>query len=211
MTQEARQSVLIVGLGNPGKSYEKTRHNIGFVVGRVLAKSLGIPFENKKEFSGEFAQGEIDGKRVMILLPMTYMNLSGQALRRCLDFFKIEIKNVLVVCDDVAIPFGKLRLKEKGSSGGHNGLKSIESHLGTQDYSRLRIGIGREECIDLADFVLGQFNTQEIESLPEIVSDAAQVALIWFQEGYLKALQKLSKPKGVHPVKEEKKKIIQED
>lgn len=211
MTEEARQPVLIVGLGNPGKSYEKTRHNIGFLVARMLAKSLGIPFENKKEFSGEFAQGQVEGKRVMILLPMTYMNLSGQALRRCLDFFKIEAKHVLVVCDDVAIPFGKLRLKEKGSSGGHNGLKSVESHLGTQEYSRLRVGIGREESLDLADFVLGQFNTQEIESLPAIISEAAQVALNWSTEGYLKALQKLSNVKGPQAVKEEKKKIIQED
>ncbi|MEI8301155.1 MAG: aminoacyl-tRNA hydrolase, partial [Chlamydiota bacterium] len=179
MTEEARQPILIVGLGNPGKSYEKTRHNIGFLVGRTLAKSLGIPFENKKEFSGEFAQGEVNGKKVMILLPMTYMNLSGQALRRCLDFFKIETKHVLVVCDDVAIPFGKLRIKEKGSSGGHNGLKSVESHLGTQDYSRLRVGIGREENLDLAEFVLGQFNTQEMEYLPGVLLEASEVALIW--------------------------------
>ncbi|MBM3192570.1 MAG: aminoacyl-tRNA hydrolase [Chlamydiae bacterium] len=206
MTEEGRSSFLIVGLGNPGKAYESTRHNMGFLVGQALAKRWGIAFENKKDFQAQLAKTEVGEHKVMVLLPTTYMNLSGQSVRRCVDFFKIELSRVLVVCDDVEIPFGKLRFKSKGSSGGHNGLKSIEAYLGTPEYFRLRLGVGKEEGKDLADFVLETFRAQELEALPVLIRQAAELVEIWVKEGYRKALEWLS-----HPQRQESKKIIQED
>jgi len=202
---EERSPVLVVCLGNPGKRYECTRHNMGFLVGQALAKELGVSVQHKKELLGDVAEGSVDGVKVRILFPTTYMNLSGQALRKCIDFFKLPLPQCMVVCDDVALPFGKLRLRDLGSSGGHNGLKSIEEAIGSQHYNRLRVGVGRDEEIELAEFVLGQFTPQEYDLLAGVIQQAKEVLLAWIQGGYTKAVASLIQPKGAE------KKIIKDE
>lgn len=215
MTQE-RLPLLVIGLGNPGKSYEHTRHNAGFLVARALAQELRMSFQNTKEFLGEFSQGHIAGNKIMILLPMTYMNLSGQSLKRCVDFFKITSDRLIVVCDDVSIPFGKLRLREKGSPGGHNGLKNIEMYLGSHHYNRLRVGVGRKEEIDLAEYVLGPFDPEELKTLPKVIENAKNALLVWLESGYLKAVESLgvlhkASLKAQKALMEDEKKNIKDD
>jgi PTH1 family peptidyl-tRNA hydrolase len=167
---------VIVGLGNPGKKYELTRHNIGFLVLEALARRNGMSLKEEKEFHGKVAKGVIADQSVFLLMPTTYMNESGRAVRRYLDFYKIPSEHLLVVVDDVALAFGQLRLRKMGSPGGHNGLKSIELHLGTQNYARLRMGIGRNlQDVNLADYVLGNFSQEEQTELPNFVQKGAQI------------------------------------
>ena len=213
MTEE-RLPLLVVGLGNPGKGYEHTRHNIGFLVGRALAQELGMSLKNTKEFLGEYSQGHIAGNKIMVLLPMTYMNLSGQSLKRCMDFFKITLDRLIVVCDDIDLPFGKLRLREKGSAGGHNGLKNIEMYLGSHHYNRLKVGVGRKEGMDLAEYVLGPFDPEELKTLPKVIEDAKNALLVWLKNGYPKAQESLGalhkaslKTQEKVPLEDEKKNI----
>lgn len=170
---------LIVGLGNPGKSYELTRHNVGFEVVKALAKKKGWSFHRDAKIEGEIAQGSVGEQKWFLLLPETYMNSSGEAVRRCVEYFKVPLEEILVVCDDIALPFGTLRLREKGSAGGHNGLRSIEEHLGSQHYARLRIGVGDRMEGDLADHVLGKFLAEEQEKLPTLIADASASVEKW--------------------------------
>lgn len=165
---------VIAGLGNPGKNYELTRHNLGFLVVEVLAEKLGWEFRESKEFNSRVAKGKIAENTVYLLLPQTYMNESGRAVRQFLNFYKIPPSSLVVVADDVAIPFGETRLRRMGSSGGHNGLKSIELHLGTRDYPRLRMGVGSEFTnMSLADHVLSGFTADELSRLPDFVKKGA--------------------------------------
>lgn len=174
---------MIVGLGNPGSKYRFTRHNIGQMVIEKMASEIGITLKNEKRFFSDVASGIIFGKKVTLLFPKTYMNESGTAVRRYLDYFQCPIKNVIVVCDDVDLPFGMMRLREKGSSGGHNGLKSIETHLNTREYTRLRMGIGSKGLYgDLADYVLSKMSSKEQQKLSEFISDAVSVIKRLFQE-----------------------------
>jgi PTH1 family peptidyl-tRNA hydrolase len=145
------------------------------------------------------------------------MNLSGQSVKRCIDFFKLPSEQVIVVCDDVALPFSKLRLKDRGSSGGHNGLKNIEMYLGSDHYIRLKIGIGRQDTMDLADYVLNQFDPEELKSLPEVIEQAKRILLVWLKEGYVKAVEQLGMlrttslpPLDKKPL-EDKKNIMKDD
>ena len=173
---------LIVGLGNPGKEYENTRHNMGFQVLRAFAERYNWTFKKQRDFKGEFAHGSCKEKKVILLLPTTYMNLSGQSVRKVFDFYKFSLEDVLVVTDDVALPFGTLRFRERGSAGGHNGLKSIESQLGTQEYSRLRIGIGDREHGLLEDYVLSCFTKDEKEKLPAVIDEAVAFLEKWLEQ-----------------------------
>ena len=152
----------IIGLGNPGKSYEKTRHNIGFMVLDAIAKELKIDFKSK--FKAEIAQINHQGKALLLVKPQTYMNLSGESVRLIKDYYKLNDDDLLVVYDDLDLPVGKLRLREKGSSGGHNGIKSIHQHLGHSEFKRLRIGIDNNKLIPTADYVLGKFSAEESEA-----------------------------------------------
>lgn len=188
---EEKHPVLVTCLGNPGKRYEYTRHNMGFLVGQALVKELGCSLQHNKDLMGDFAQGFLGDVKVMVLLPTTYMNLSGQALRKCRDFFKLPINGCMVVCDDVDLPFGKIRLRDRGSSGGHNGLKSIEETLGTQEYNRLKVGVGRDQEMELAEFVLGQFDVEELSKLPEVIQQAKGALLAWIRGGYSEAVKYL--------------------
>lgn len=165
---------LIAGLGNIGAEYQYTRHNIGFRVLDALAKASNIVFTDRRY--GEVAELKVKGKTLILLKPSTYMNLSGNAVRYWLKEEKIPVENLLVVVDDLALPFGSLRLKGKGSDAGHNGLKNIQSVLGTQVYSRLRFGIGREFSKGRQiDYVLGEFSDEEEKSLPERLETADEI------------------------------------
>lgn len=204
--------LLIVGLGNPGLAYEETRHNIGFVFVREIARGFGCSLSLKKDFKAEFGQTLVEGKKVMFLLPMTYMNLSGEAVKKCVDFFKILPSRVMVVCDDVALDLGKLRLRPKGSCGGHNGLRSIEKMLQTMDYGRLKVGVGSSNERELADYVLGRFSSEEKKVLEETIQRAKTAIDFWIKEGATKAIEEIGRaqnknrgPKKDQSAGEEKK------
>jgi PTH1 family peptidyl-tRNA hydrolase len=186
-----QEEILIVGLGNPGSRYENTRHNLGFMVVQALAEKLGLAFKRGWRIQGKIANGVTDDKKVYILMPSTYMNLSGRAVRKCLDYYRIPLRNLLVVVDDVYLKLGTMRLREKGTPGGHNGLKNIEAHLRTQDYSRLRMGVGGESLSEsaLEAYVLGNFNAEEQKLLPAIVEAGAKVAACWATQGIEPARQ----------------------
>jgi PTH1 family peptidyl-tRNA hydrolase len=183
------QKCLIAGLGNPGKAYDETRHNIGFLVVREFAQKNGFVFQHATSFIGEIAQGKKHEKKVILLLPLTYMNSSGEAIRICKDYFEISPEEILIVCDDIALPYGKVRLRPKGSSGGHNGLKSVEAHLGTQEYGRLRVGIGEKEGKELTDHVLGRFTSEEKKTLPKVIEKAADAVERWLSSGIESAMR----------------------
>ena len=168
---------LIVGLGNPGKSYSNTRHNIGFMCIDKLCEFFNVKLDSKK-FNGLYTQFNYKGKKIMLLEPQKYMNLSGEVIRPFIDFFKIDIDDILIICDDLDTEVGNIRLRYKGSSGGHNGLKDIEKHLGTQNYKRIKIGISNNKMIDTKDYVLGKFNKEEnkiiensINKIPNIIEN----------------------------------------
>ncbi|PCI94797.1 aminoacyl-tRNA hydrolase [Candidatus Aerophobetes bacterium] len=203
------EAYLIVGLGNPGKKYEMTRHNMGFLVVEKLAERLGATLSPNKAFMGRFGKASIEGKKVYFLLPSTFMNLSGQAVRRCIDYYNLTKERLLIVSDDVALPFGKLRIREKGSAGGHNGLKDVERHLGTQEYQRLRVGVGSNGDEDLDEYVVGNFNSHEKKLLPEIQIDAALALEEWVKVGFEEVLKYLA-PKSLPKKETEIEKQIKE-
>jgi PTH1 family peptidyl-tRNA hydrolase len=190
---------LIVGLGNPGREYARTRHNVGFRVVDCLAKRLGIEIDRAK-FKGEYAKGEWPSgggdRDVMVVKPQTYMNLSGETVIGFMGYFKIDLADLLVVVDDVALALGALRIRRGGSDGGHNGLKDITLRLGTQDYARLRVGVGGREAgavhvpMDLADHVLSRFSEQEEKELAGKIELAADACQCWAEQGVEPAMNK---------------------
>ena len=179
---------LIAGLGNPGTEYENTRHNVGFAAARHLFDSYHFPAERAR-FQAQISKGRIGGEDVILVRPMTYMNLSGTAIRAAMDYFKITPDHVIVMYDDVDLPFGHLRIREKGSAGGHNGMKSIVQHLGTQDFPRVRIGGGAKPAgWDLADYVLSHFNGEEKVQMEETTAQAAKAAAAIVEKGLSAAM-----------------------
>lgn len=153
---------LIVALGNPGKEYENTRHNLGFIMlDKYLENKNVDPYKNK--FNGLYTQSTENGEKIIYLKPQSYMNLSGGVVRKYMDFFKIKVEDIFVICDDLDLNVGNYKLKTTGSSGGHNGLKDIESQIGTIEYKRLRLGIANNKELDTKDYVLGKFSKQETE------------------------------------------------
>ncbi len=166
----------VVGLGNPGRNYSGTRHNIGFDTVELLADRNDIRL-NKIKFKSIYGEGIIGGEKVIILKPQTYMNNSGMAVLDLYNFYKMPLENIIVIVDDVDIEFGTIRIRKKGSDGGHNGLKSIIYKLGSQDFPRIKIGIGKkEEGQDLADFVLSKFSKEEKPYIEEAMLKAALAA-----------------------------------
>ncbi|MDD1368386.1 aminoacyl-tRNA hydrolase [Bacillus sp. MHSD17] len=164
---------LIVGLGNPGREYELTRHNIGFMAIDELAKRWNISL-NEQKFKGVFGAGFVNGEKVILLKPLTYMNSSGESIRPLMEYYKIDVEDFVVLYDDLDIPVGKLRLRMKGSAGGHNGVKSTISHLGTQEFQRIRMGIDRpKNGMKVADYVLGRFTSEEIPDVNHSIKKAA--------------------------------------
>lgn len=161
---------IIVGLGNPGKPYENTRHNIGFDVIDALAKKWDAPLTNSK-FNGIYATVHRPEGKVLIVKPLTYMNLSGECIGPLMDYFDIDVEDLIVIYDDLDLETGKLRLRQKGSAGGHNGIKSLIHHLGTQEFNRIRVGVNRPPAgMKVADYVLSKF-TKEDEG---VISDAIE-------------------------------------
>jgi len=179
---------LIAGLGNPGKKYVGTRHNIGFLAVEEIARQAGISFRKKFLLPGRVAHGPFEGETIYLLEPTTYMNLSGQAVAQAMKKYNIELAKLLVIVDDVALPFGQLRMRETSGSGGHNGLKSIEESLQTNAYARLRIGVGDPKTGDLASYVLARFTPEEMKLVPDILDRAALIVKIWLTEGLTSAM-----------------------
>jgi len=158
---------LIVGLGNPGKEYDNTRHNIGFHMLDIITTSLNVEI-NKKKFDGLYGEKIINGEKIIFLKPQRYMNLSGTVIKEYVNFFKIDIDDILIISDDLDTPVGSIKIKFKGSSGGHNGLKDIEHNLGTNVYKRIKIGISNNKLLDTKDYVLGKFTNEDKEKLKEV-------------------------------------------
>jgi PTH1 family peptidyl-tRNA hydrolase len=173
---------VIVGLGNPGKQYAGTRHNIGYAVVEYMATAPAFgPF--RPQFHGVVAEGINNNDKLLLLKPETYMNLSGRSVRALLDFYKLPVEDLLIVCDDFNLPLGKLRVRKDGSHGGQNGLRNIQEQLGTDAYPRLRIGVGEPNPGEAVDFVLSRFKPGEKAAVEKAVADAATGALLWATNG----------------------------
>src|SRR4051812_11981673 len=172
---------VIVGLGNPGRQYAGTRHNVGFAVIDALAAGPSTAAVRSR-FQAQLAEVTEDGLTLLLVKPETFMNLSGQSVRQVVDFYKLPLDDLLVVCDDFALPLGKLRVRAKGTHGGHNGLRNIQEHLGTTEYARLRVGVGgpKDKAID---HVLGRFGAGERRDIEDAVGRAVQAVLVWAREG----------------------------
>jgi PTH1 family peptidyl-tRNA hydrolase len=182
---------LVVFLGNPGLKYTDTRHNAGFMAGDALAKSLGVSI-NRARFQALVGECTIGDQRVLLMKPQTYMNLSGDAAIQAVNFYKIPPEHVLVISDEVSLPIGRLRVRTKGSAGGHNGLKSLIARLGTEDFPRIRLGVGAppHPDYDMADWVLSSFRNQDAEDMAKAVSRAAEAVVCYITEGPDKAMNK---------------------
>ncbi|MBQ9961548.1 MAG: aminoacyl-tRNA hydrolase [Firmicutes bacterium] len=192
---------IIVGLGNPGKKYEATRHNMGFMTVDQLAETHGIDV-NKIKFKSLVGEGRIAGQKVLLVKPQTYMNLSGEAVRQVMDFYKIEPEELIVVYDDIDIPTGQVRIRKKGSSGTHNGMRNILQHIQTEDFPRIRVGIGSGKKEDMINYVTGNVSKSEREMYAESVKYAALGAACIVEKGIEKAMNEYNiKPKKEKPAK----------
>lgn len=186
-------SWLLVCLGNPGDKYENTRHNVGFMVADEVAERQNRPIQRLK-FKALTNILTISGERVLVMKPITYMNLSGEAVRQAADFYKTPPERVLVVSDDTALPVGRLRIRVKGSAGGHNGLKNIIQHLGTDQFPRLRVGVGEKPYpdYDMADWVLGKFAGEDKRAIAAAVERAADAIECILAEGIDRGMGKFN-------------------
>lgn len=173
---------IIAGLGNPGREYASTRHNIGYATVDALAEKYNIGFTERK-FNSLVGKGIIEGQKVLLIKPLTYMNLSGEAVRPACDYYKIDPESeLIVVYDDISLPVGQLRIRPKGSAGGHNGIKNIIAHLGGEVFLRIKIGVGEKPSrMDLKDYVLGHFSEEEKEAEKEAVDKACEAVLYLMQ------------------------------
>jgi PTH1 family peptidyl-tRNA hydrolase len=179
---------VVVGLGNPGKKYEDTRHNVGFRVAAELARRHGAGTPRAK-FQSEVVEGAFEQEKLLLMCPITYMNRSGASVLAARDFFKLDLSDLLVVCDDFSLPLAKIRIRAKGSSGGQKGLEDVIRRLGSNEFSRLRIGIGSPpEQWDVADYVLSKFTTEERDEVDTAIQRAADAAEEWMREGIDKCM-----------------------
>ena len=178
---------LIIGLGNPGKEYENTKHNCGFMVLDRLSEKLNIPI-NQSKFKGLYGKGKYHNEDIILLKPQTYMNLSGEAVSAIMKYFKISLEDIVVVYDDLDIPIGKLRLRQVGSAGGHNGIKNIIAHVGSQTFNRIRVGIDRHKYMDVIDYVLSKFTKEEQPLINEAVEKASDALLLYIEKGFVASM-----------------------
>jgi len=189
---------LVVGLGNPGDAYVTTRHNAGFMVLNKVSEAFYIPF--KKRFHALLGFGLIKSSEVILSKPMAFMNLSGIPVKKILTYFKIPFENMIVIHDDIDLDFGRLQIKKNGGHGGHNGLKSIIETVGSNNFVRLRIGIGRSEgCMDVANYVLSQFNTNEKKLLDKIIEKALDAVVITIYKGTKEAMNIFNEKRLINP------------
>jgi peptidyl-tRNA hydrolase, PTH1 family len=182
---------LVVGLGNPGAKYERTRHNVGFMVTEALVRRHGGSFKGSKQ-RAEIARIKVKDIPVLVAQPITYMNDSGHAVRRLVDYYRVPVSRLLLVCDDIDLPFATLRLRPSGSSGGHGGLKSIVRELGTEDFVRLRVGVGRP-ARSAVPHVLGEFGPEEMKMLPALVEKAADAVTLVLVDGVARAMNEFNR------------------
>ena len=193
----------IIGLGNPGMKYAGTRHNIGFDAVTAIADKYGIKIVNKK-FKSLYGDGIINGEKVLLVHPQTFMNLSGECVREITDFYKLLPEEIIVICDDINLDAGRLRIRKKGSAGGHNGLKNIIAHLGTEEFPRIRIGVGEKtEGWDLADYVLARFDKDTEPVMRDALADAVGAVELWLSDGIDKAMNRYN-TSPAKPPKEKK-------
>ena len=184
---------IIVGLGNPGTHFKKSRHNIGFLVLDQLAKTHHIPFSTKR-FHAFYGMGSIQSQKVILFKPMTFMNRSGEAVKKAIHFFQMGLENLIVIHDDLDLPFGRLRFKMRGGDGGHLGIRSTTESLGTNTFLRLRVGIGRPpEGMESADYVLSSFDTSEQLLLNTTLNQAAEALKVVILEGVQTAMNRFQK------------------
>jgi PTH1 family peptidyl-tRNA hydrolase len=184
---------VVVGLGNPGKRYDGTRHNVGFAVIDSLAESPKAErFQSR--FQAQVCELVEDAGKILLVKPETFMNLSGRSVRQIVDFYQVSLSDLLVVCDDMNLPLARLRVRAKGTHGGHNGLRDIQNHLGTTEYARLRIGVG-SPAEDAIDHVLGRFGPAERKVIEDAVGLAAQAVLVWASRGVEACMNQYNAPK----------------
>lgn len=183
---------LIVGLGNPGVEYAATRHNIGFDMITYLSDKYNIPV-NSREGKALVGKGILAGEKVMLAQPQTYMNLSGESVQALMDYYKIDIEDLMVIYDDISLDVGQIRMRGKGSAGGHNGIKNIIQHTGTQGFARIKIGVGQKpEGGDLVKHVLGRFSREEDGMFRDVFALAEEGLLAWLQEDMKSAMNKVN-------------------
>ncbi|MBP5158797.1 MAG: aminoacyl-tRNA hydrolase [Lachnospiraceae bacterium] len=189
----------IFGLGNPTREYAATRHNIGFDTITRLSDDLNIKLDTKK-FKGLCGFGIVGGEKIILVQPQTFMNLSGECVSALCGFFKLEAEDVIVICDDISLDPGTIRIRAKGSAGGHNGLKNIIAHLGTEEFTRIRIGVGdRKDGRDLADYVLARFDRDEEPVIAEAIKKAADAVKLWVTDGTEAAMNRFNTRKEKKP------------
>lgn len=184
---------LIVGLGNPGAEYAKTRHNAGFMLADLLAHRWRADWNNEKKFQSRVAKAEFGGRRLLLAEPQTYMNASGEAVRALMEFYQLPQTQMMVAVDDADLPLGEIRLRPGGSSGGHHGLESIEAHVGSREFARLRLGIGRKDgAREITGHVLGKLNAAEWVVMEKVLARAAGQIECWLQHGLQKAMSQFN-------------------
>jgi len=187
---------LVVGLGNPGTKYQGTRHNVGFeLIDRLASGGRGASFTRK--FDGQMAETEIDFRRVLLLKPETFMNLSGRSVGQAVRFYKLEPHEILAVCDDLSLPVGKIRIRPGGSDGGQKGLRDIAAHLGTDQFPRLRIGIGEQGDSDAVAYVLSRFRSPERAVIDDSLILASQAVAVWVTRGIDPAMNRFNGPTNI--------------
>lgn len=179
---------IIAGLGNPTKEYDKTRHNVGFSAIDALADQYHIDVSEKKH-KALCGRGAIEGQKVVLMKPQTFMNLSGESIRAAVDFYKVDPEDIIIIYDDISLEPGQLRIRLKGSAGGHNGIKNIIAHLGTQEFPRIKVGIGaKPPRMDLADYVLSRFSQGEQKLMDDAFKEAADAAVMMMTDGAERAM-----------------------
>jgi PTH1 family peptidyl-tRNA hydrolase len=193
---------MIIGLGNPGREYAETRHNIGFMVLRELARRYNPPAP-KSRFRAEISEFFLGTEKVVLVAPQTFMNASGVSVQQAINWYKLGIDDALVVHDDLDLPFGQLRFRANGSAGGHNGIKSIIEQLGTSDFSRLKVGIGRGPGTAAAH-VLSRFSPEETAALPDLITRATDAVELWIQHGLLTAMNATNQRAATEPEAQER-------
>jgi PTH1 family peptidyl-tRNA hydrolase len=185
---------LIAGLGNPGAEYARTRHNVGFLVVEEVASRVASNWNFEKKFDARVAKAERTGRKILLAEPQTFMNASGEAVAALMNFYRVPIQQLLVIADDADLPFGEIRLRAKGSSGGHHGLESIEKHIGSRDFARLKVGIGRTKDgrREITNYVLGKFSADETKLLAKVLQRAADQAECWVADGIERAMNRFN-------------------
>ena len=205
-TTEFDSMKIVVGLGNPGSKYQGTRHNVGFEVIEALVERHAFGGRAKSKFNANMHEVMIGSTKVILLSPLTYMNLSGQAVRAAVDFFKLDLEDLMVVCDDLNLDAGRIRIRPKGSAGGQNGIKDIINRLGTQEFPRLRLGIGRPPANwDAADYVLGKFEEHDRVVIGDSVKQAAKACEFWIENGLPATMNQFNVDPSAKPKPKKKK------